>query len=564
MPLLRSSLHLAFLFCILAAATGRAEIPAAVQRLLEEEAYKNAAPRLAAYVEEAAEDREARQTLVSLLMHLGEPEMALEVLATGLRDEPGDLLWWGAIGEISYQLAQDGPGVTRQGGMVSFSPRGDLSEEAIHAFQERYAQRALEAFRAGLRIDPRATEMLAPLTEMAEMAGEEAIAIEVLEAALEHPSAPHAWVHGQLAHFHLVLDDVPTARRHAEQSMAIGEGSAAAAKVLSRLAGDAGEIEEASRWEAVGDFLSLRPSFLDLPYSPTSHETLRLLAQTPTPEMKDLEQRLEAARENNKRPEPTAEETELDDALSALRATRHKDLVNGVHALIETPSAESSQLLAALAYFHTAHGAIEDSAFAELARRGDSALIKALMEEAGSVCTLRGGAAALVQMRDPEAFERIAPLLPMDTGMWPIHAARALGDLGDRRAAPLLAQIITEPRPGVDVDSLMAGFGLSRRREEAALALGKLDSPTAHRALEESEKSEDLRPFVTAALLRTDATGRRWKWLHRWAKKEERSYDLRIIVDYLREASLPAEDLSQLEELASILAERFPREADED
>ena len=91
--------------------------------------------------------------------------------------------------------------------------------------------------------------------------------------------------------------------------------------------------------------------------------------------------------------------------------------------LLNDGSRRATEFLAAICYHHL-HGQIENTAFIELERRGKisqgaerdfiGATLMYLIKNQQSVCTVKGAANALAEMKHEDLFEMLESLLPQD------------------------------------------------------------------------------------------------------------------------------------------------------
>lgn len=94
--------------------------------------------------------------------------------------------------------------------------------------------------------------------------------------------------------------------------------------------------------------------------------------------------------------------------------------------LTANASKQSTEILAAICYHHY-HGPVENKAFEELEKRGTAAegekrdfigsILMYLIGSHQSICTIKGAASALAEMKHDEVFEILANLLPQDVSL---------------------------------------------------------------------------------------------------------------------------------------------------
>jgi HEAT repeat protein/cyclophilin family peptidyl-prolyl cis-trans isomerase len=91
-------------------------------------------------------------------------------------------------------------------------------------------------------------------------------------------------------------------------------------------------------------------------------------------------------------------------------------------------------------------------------RLGDASLRPVLDAAAGSSDALSRALAArgLGALKDPSAFERLAPLLKDKDAQVVVQAVRALGAIGDARAVPVLAPLLRGPSAALRAEALLA------------------------------------------------------------------------------------------------------------
>jgi len=158
-----------------------------------------------------------------------------------------------------------------------------------------------------------------------------------------------------------------------------------------------------------------------------------------------------------------------------------------IERLLATRDAASSRVLAALCWFHEDHGGGEDRMFAELQARGAESipLLMLLLEHGQATCTHKGAAHALARLRAPDLLPILVDLLPQDVRpVFEIDVAGAMAELGDPAAvAPLIEFADIGGPEAKSPDDHMRGYGRTRARERAVLALGALGGEQARAAL---------------------------------------------------------------------------------
>ncbi|CAF4971396.1 unnamed protein product, partial [Rotaria sp. Silwood1] len=129
----------------------------------------------------------------------------------------------------------------------------------------------------------------------------------------------------------------------------------------------------------------------------------------------------------------------------------------------------------------------ENKAFEELEKRGKvsegderdfiGSTLMHLIKNHQSVCTVKGAANALAEMKYENIFDVLERLLPQDVNpFFPMDIPKALGKLGDSRAIPLLIKIIENPMRQENDDSdssdeIFSSGGKDRLVVESCLAL---------------------------------------------------------------------------------------------
>jgi thioredoxin-like negative regulator of GroEL len=193
---------------------------------------------------------------------------------------------------------------------------------------------------------------------------------------------------------------------------------------------------------------------------------------------------------------------------------RRKPALQG---LLDDPSDQASELLAAVCYHHTEHGEFETHAIERLADRGDRGreLVLQLLAEAPSLCTRRAAAAALAERGDTLALPTLIQLLPADDNLlWRMEIALALAKIGDDRAIEPLIETLApdwcsseEEREGERSTADLA-FALQHNprvaRWNAAIALGYFDNDPARNALRRGLKNPEIELPCRVALYRLD------------------------------------------------------------
>lgn len=410
--------------------------------------------RLAAH----PEDVEARIALGSVLMDDGDVEGALAVWREGLVEDAAHAGIYLAIGETLAQQAEDGPGIRRTRTMIqATSTPPDLDVDAWS--RERRVQ-ARDAFSVALRLAPASRDAALDLAAMQRALGDPEAAVATLrplwsrdaedgEVGIDLARALAAAAHDDEAL--AVIDALHSHFRTAASPYEL-EAEIRARRHDARGARAARERGALYRWLVPGSGLA-------------------------------YDARLAAAAQ----------------ALSTGRGFN-----DALRAAIATRSAATSFLLASFVRTHT-HDADEEAAWAELRARGTEALpaVRAVLDVAGSTCTIRSALRILAEEHAPDAFERTVIVLPRDIGptFLSVDAAGALARLGDRRAVPELAAVLDRPIRA-DPDDPMAQLGLEEARARAALALGHFAGSDVETILRRHLSDPTLAAGCHAALYR--------------------------------------------------------------
>ncbi|CAF3624155.1 unnamed protein product [Rotaria sp. Silwood1] len=197
-----------------------------------------------------------------------------------------------------------------------------------------------------------------------------------------------------------------------------------------------------------------------------------------------------------------------------LNSDRSLECVNTT--LVNDKSRRSTEFLAAICYHHY-HGLVENKAFEELEKRGKvsegderdfiGSTLMHLIKNHQSVCTVKGAANALAEMKYENIFDVLERLLPQDVNpFFPMDIPKALGKLGDSRAIPLLIKIIENPMRQENDDSdssdeIFSSGGKDRLVVESCLALASfINDEKAKEVLMNGINNEQTREACLAVL----------------------------------------------------------------
>lgn len=460
------------------------------------------------YLEAHPTTVEIRMLTADLLDWDGRPLEAIEVLLAGTALDPGAWRLWTSLGILEMRLAQDGANVERKHGMITAHPSED--EEAEQAYRELHVGAAVDALRRAAELQPGNAELSLVLADALEQAGRLDDAIAVRSALLEaDPSNP------QLA---AALASVLGLAGKGDEALAMWERvreldprRPEPYRALAEQYGGAGETEKAEAYRQQEAFYGWMAPFAELDYSDEAYEFVIALARNIWPDGTEVtpEQRGQIV-------EQLASE--------------------------DTPA--STEILATLCLHHTDHGPSEDLAYRALRSRGERSLhlLRLLLTEAQSSCTMQQAAHALAWRQDTESTPQLLEMLPGDVRAF-FHAdiAGALDVMGDVQAVPHLVDLLDPGRfdPPVDPadDPMSQAGGRLAARQRAALALGAFDDPGARAALELGLANESLAVYCQAALYRLDGKKKQRKVVEAVLQKDD--FDGYMLCEYMERIDTP-------------------------
>jgi tetratricopeptide (TPR) repeat protein len=442
-------------------------------------------------IKENPDDSAARRLLGRVADFDGRPDEAVKTWEEGLKQTAEDFPLLMEIGQIRARQGRDGPTISYRRGMVAAQPSSD--EKAEEKFKKEHLALAAKAFERALALAPHESEAALKLAR-------------VYSDAKNHEAAVKVW---RRLH-ELNGDDTDVALGLARSLTAAGrtdEGAKVYQKAIElnpRLAsahmaladyykakGDAAAADKARRQ---ADFYEALPPFTRLTYSA---ENVAMLARL-----------FEAAT---------------------------------VKKLIDDSSDRAADFLVVLCWSHP-HNELEDRAFESLEKRGPSTvpLLRQLLRQARSTCTIRSSARILARQKDPGLLEQLLPLLPGDTRTFGFHMdiAGALAELGDLRAVgPLVEVLNVSDRTPVDRAEVIL-CDRTGARARAAMALGKLDASAGRKALKAGLDHPELGPFCAAALYRLTREAEYLSTLRK-AMTGDNRYAAFLLVGYLRQMETP-------------------------
>ena len=435
-----------------------------LEGLYQRQQFSDAEEILREGLEAEPEEKKWRVELARLLDHLGKSEESIKVLKDGLQGDEGDseLLWY--LGQAWLARGDDGPNVTRSGGVVTHSP-SQMTDEEEAAWKKAEYLKATGAFREvfknnpnyekGVEVFVRALKGALPATELEK---------EVKSLSERFPENLQLILHHSDA---LIASKEP--ERALEPLMEILEKEPRNVIVHRKLA----EVYEASGKEQLAEdslgranFYEWVPPFMEMVFSKESSEKIVNLTK--------------------------------EDA----------NLAELVEQLIAEKGQASTDLIATVCWHHLAHGAIETACFEELVNRGEGDLLVSLMENAQNVWTSREGGRALARMKHPKALQILSDLVKEDQRpVWFFDAAGALDILGDQRAVAVLAKTADpgfneSSRQGLEDEAKFMSDGSYNNRIRCILALGAFKGEEAKLALTEAAKSPELSMASEFALYR--------------------------------------------------------------
>ncbi len=486
----------AALVVLLAVTLASAGTPAETARALRdagkpEEAEKVLVEALAA----APADGAARLLLGEIQAWDGRPDEAMATWTGALAGKPADAPLLVAAGYLHIQRMKDGPWSTRRRGNVEMKAEaltgGDPA--VAEAFKKEHLAGAEDCFRKAAAAAPADAAATVALAEYLLFVDKGADALPLLAGlAKKEPKNPKYLVGWAAA---LQATGKPAdAKGKLDQALKLAPRSGEVHAALFRWIKANGKEEEAKVQYGKAQLYGWLPDFSKLDYSEDLLSRVRTLAVDPfwNSGSKEEAERMWAEK---------------------------RAIVDGLIAKKDEPSWD---LLACICWNHCCHGPIEEAAFAALAARGKSAvpLLRRMLDEGGSTCTIGAAARALAGMKEASAFEAVAKRLEGDVdGNFPMDIAGALRTWGDPRAVPFLVAAMGADAPPLPpppkrsrgrtvVIGGPAGAGDEVpdgglwARARAVMALGEFDGKEARAALEKGAAHPDIGAYCHAVLWR--------------------------------------------------------------
>jgi tetratricopeptide (TPR) repeat protein len=408
-------------------------------------------------LKEDVEDVSSRLLLGGVVDTDGWPDEAVKIWQEGLTGEVEDFPLLMNIGQVRARQGRDGPGIMLRRGTVTAKPVRDTT--AAEKFKRDHLRLAAEAFKKAFDLAPDRPDAARELAAVYAESSNHADAVKLWRRLHEQNGGDvkvALGLAGSLADSGEVKEAVAIYRKVIEIDPRLAEAHSALAKHYQVL----GDAEKAKDSQQRAEFYENLPPFTELSYSEENAATL----------------------------------AQLNDG-------------DAVRKLTEDASPRAAEFLAALCWSHP-HNELETQAFASLEKRGKAArrLVRQLLENGESTCTIRSSAQILARQKDPGLLDQLLPLLPQDirAGGFEMDIAGALAELGDSRAVrPLVEQLSptnSTPPDRKSPESFLIDRTAARAR--AALALGAFDTTMARQALMQGVDHEQLGPYCTAALYR--------------------------------------------------------------
>ena len=463
-----------------------------LEELYQRQQFDDAAKILSDHLKVAQGDNKRRIELFRLLDYVGKTEEGIKILQAGITNKEDDkesdkeLLWYQA--QTWLARGDDGPNVSKSGGTVTYHP-SKMTDEEEQAWKEAEYKKAADAFRKVLKnspdYEPAAEFLVRSLksgSNAKELKGD--VAGEVEAIAKKFP---------ENTKIGLLYCDLLIGKKDLEQAIeklnGFLEKTPRNAHVFRKLATvykakkDDALARESLAKAAVYDWM---PPFAKTEFSP-----------------------------------------ELARSIVALQTNEDRaKLIKMIKGFIADKTQASTDLMAAVCWHHLAHGAIENSCFEELERRGEGDLLVSLVENARSICTAREGGMALARMKHPEALRILSHLVVNDQRpVWINNAAGALETLGDERAVKILIETADPKfkeadRQRSEEDAKFMQHGPYHNRLRCILALGAFDTDESKKALALATRNPDLALVSEFALYRLTKDDKHLKKGMKLANKE--------------------------------------------
>jgi Flp pilus assembly protein TadD len=441
------------------------------QAIVQQGQVENGIALLERRIAEAPDDLDTRLYLGRLLDFDGRPEEAVKVWQAGTTDDKpnADLLM--AIGQVRNRQGKDGPGMSYRRGIFTAKGKLDKSEEA--KFKREHFELAANAFEGALaagNTDPRLVVQIAIIdlnlgkTEAAE---------ELLRKHLK-TSPNETNLNLQLAYTLDYAGKKAEAAAQFEKALELAPRDTGAHRRLANYYSNS-EPERSQAHARQARFYDWLPEFCSIEFSDANFAIFEKLASN--------------------------------EAVGKPANTETIDRSAVIDELAAEDSPTALAFLAAICWRHEDHGALENKAFAALRKNPKVGvpLLKMLLTQAQTTCSVKEASYALAAIKDPEALDLIAPLLPQDTRfMFDMDLAGALTALGDPRAvAPLIKMANPTFRQEIpEKDDMEQERGRLLARFRAALALGTFDTQESRDALTQGLDNPQMALACHAALYR--------------------------------------------------------------
>jgi tetratricopeptide (TPR) repeat protein len=483
---------------------GRTEIPPVVISAIDKARrgdLHGAAKQLSAFLQRNPRVWRARPVLARVLVAMGQSDQAVDALKKGIGQRQGDSAYhlWLEIGGIRIEQAEQGLSVKRMGNWVEHKAVAPKKEAA---YKKRHAKLAYEAYQAALEIKENSIEAAAGMAGALSLLGKHAAAARVWKALMRFVPGNARLYMKYAAALAAAGRGVEAARAY-EKALGIDPRLAAAHKALAKHYAKQGQSKKAKLADKKARFYGWLPPFSKIRFSMKWMRTM----------------------------------TELKSKDTSKRRT-------ALTRLLADTSREATEMLAAVSWHHMQHGAGEEAAFEALEKRKAIDLLKQLVANARSVCTIRQALKALTRLRAPGIYELLITLLPRDVrpGVT-MGVADCLARLGDKRAVPHLTKVIEHPVPRSAGGGAIGNFNRIAHwmaKERAVAALSHFNTKRAKAALERAAKKPKLEFGALVALYfvtkKTSYLERAEAWIK--ANPEENISDY-LLVDRLEKLDTP-------------------------
>ncbi len=405
------------------------------------------------HLQKNGKDADARVVLGNLLMDDGQSDEAAKQWEQCMTGGEADFRLLMGIGYVRWQQGNDGPYITRRGGMVGAMPNQDKNVEA--EFKRSHLALAAAAYEKARKLRPDDEEAAFGLASVYGSQEKHAAAVQVWKALVEL-QPKHS---GYLYLYALATRDAgkpDEAAQLLQRAIALNPRIAKGHEALADYYKQKGQLAEAEQSKNRADFYGALPAFCAIEYS---GENLTMIGK-------------------------------LDDPAT-------------VRKLIADPSDNATQFLAVLCWRHP-HNQLETMSFDALEARGPKTtpLLLDLLKAARSTCTVRSSAHILARRKTDGLLDHLLRILPGDIRSFAMDMdiAGSLDELGDARAVGPLVKVVDPAN--AEPTGMGPTSDRGSARERAALALGAFDTPEARRALEQGTLNPQLAPYCIAALYR--------------------------------------------------------------